>query len=184
MSFSHPQKKEETMRIEGLCAVTLVLSGCAADPKPPPLAAPAPLTEPPRVHAPESPKSPTKSRVVISEEIRRACGITEADANFAFDSARLRAFDYPVLKSVAQCFTSGPLAGRAMRLVGHADPRGGAEYNLVLGGQRADNVKLFLLDKGVKSSQVATTSRGELDAKGTSEATWLEDRRVDVLLAR
>jgi peptidoglycan-associated lipoprotein len=41
-----------------------------------------------------------------------------------------------------------------------------------------------LLDKGVKSSQVATTSRGELEAKGTNEATWLEDRRVDVLLAR
>jgi peptidoglycan-associated lipoprotein len=167
--------------------VTAVFTcACASDPKP------APAFLPPPVHGPGGPeqssasvqKSPNRSQVQISEEIRRACGISEADAHFAFDSSRLSAFDHPTLNSVAKCFRSGPLAGRTMRLVGHADPRGEAEYNMVLGGKRADNVKFFLLDKGLRSSQVTTTSRGELEAKGRDEASWAEDRRVDMLLAQ
>lgn len=159
---------------------------CASDPKPQPAFVPPPVHGPggPEQSSASAQKSPSRSQVQISEEIRRACGISEADAHFAFDSSRLSAFDHPTLNSVAKCFLGGPLAGRSMRLVGHADPRGEAEYNIVLGGQRADSVKLFLLDKGLKSSQVSTTSRGELEAKGRDEASWAEDRRVDVLLAR
>jgi peptidoglycan-associated lipoprotein len=167
-------------------AAAIFSIGCASDPKP------APAFVAPPFHGPgtsgptavTTQKSPTRSQVRISEEIRRACGISEADAHFAFDSARLRAFDHPSLNTVAKCFRTGPLAGRSMRLVGHADPRGEAEYNMVLGGQRADNVKLFLLDKGLKSSQVSTTSRGELEAKGRDESSWAEDRRVDMLLGQ
>jgi peptidoglycan-associated lipoprotein len=167
-------------------AAAILSISCASDPKP------APAFVAPPVHGPgmsgstavTTQKSPAKSQVRISEEIRRACGISAADANFAFDSAWLRTFDHPTLNNVAKCFRTGPLAGRSMRLVGHADPRGEAEYNMVLGGQRADNVKLFLLDKGLKSSQVSATSRGELEAKGRDEASWAEDRRVDMLLAQ
>jgi peptidoglycan-associated lipoprotein len=167
-------------------AAAFLALACASDPKPPPAFVPPP------VHGPGGPdpssasvtKSPTQSQVRISQEIRKACGISESDAHFAFDSARLRAFDHRILNSVAKCFKTGPLAGRGMRLVGHADPRGEAEYNMVLGGQRADNVKLYLLDQGLKTSQVATTSRGELEAKGRDEASWVEDRRVDVMLGQ
>jgi peptidoglycan-associated lipoprotein len=70
-----------------------------------------------------------------------------------------------------------------MRLVGHADPRGGEEYNLVLGGSRADGVRTFLIDRGLAAGQVASTSRGEMDAKGRDESSWAEDRRVDIRLA-
>jgi peptidoglycan-associated lipoprotein len=69
-----------------------------------------------------------------------------------------------------------------MRLVGHADPRGDEEYNMTLGNRRADNVKTAIVDAGLAASQVATTSRGEMDATGTDEASWEKDRRVDVLL--
>jgi peptidoglycan-associated lipoprotein len=128
--------------------------------------------------------SPTRSTIVISDEIKRACGITDAEAQFAFDSARVERGDYPVLEKLARCFKTGPLAGRAMKLVGHADPRGDQEYNLLLGGRRADNVKNFLREQGIKETQMASSSRGEMDAKGADEATWAEDRRVDVLLGR
>jgi hypothetical protein len=33
------------------------------------------------------------------------------------------------------------------------------------------------------SNLMATTSRGEMDARGTADASWAEDRRVDVQLA-
>jgi peptidoglycan-associated lipoprotein len=69
-----------------------------------------------------------------------------------------------------------------MSLVGHADPRGEAEYNLSLGGLRADGVKSAIVSARLDQRQITTTSRGELDARGTDEASWQQDRRVDVLL--
>jgi outer membrane protein OmpA-like peptidoglycan-associated protein len=53
---------------------------------------------------------------------------------------------------------------------------------MVLGGSRADTVKAFLTMKGVPGGRIATTSRGEMEARGTGEASWAADRRVDVLL--
>ena len=53
---------------------------------------------------------------------------------------------------------------------------------MVLGGSRADTVKTFLTMKGVPSGRITTTSRGEMEARGTEEASWAEDRRVDVRL--
>jgi peptidoglycan-associated lipoprotein len=129
-------------------------------------------------------KSPERGTVQIAAEIRKACAISDQDAYFAFDSSKLEGDDRGVLKRVAVCFESGPLAGRSMRLVGHADPRGTEEYNMVLGGSRADTVKAFLRGDGLPDNRVATTSRGELDARGSDEASWAKDRRVDVILAK
>jgi peptidoglycan-associated lipoprotein len=154
-----------------------------AEQVPPPKLAPTPArpiaaTIPPRLG---NSKSPQSGVIHISEDIRRACGIAESEAHFAFDSARLGEAERPVLKQLAGCFVSGALAGRDVRLVGHADPRGDSDYNMVLGGSRADTVKTFLVAGGLQGSRVATTSRGELDARGTDERSWAEDRRVDVL---
>jgi outer membrane protein OmpA-like peptidoglycan-associated protein len=33
---------------------------------------------------------------------------------------------------------------------------------------------------GVDASKVTTTSRGKLDATGSDEASWQQDRRVDI----
>jgi peptidoglycan-associated lipoprotein len=126
--------------------------------------------------------NPNQSDINISDEIRRACGITDAEAHFAFNSAQVREADRVILKKLATCFSTGPLKGREMRLVGHADPRGEAEYNMVLGGRRADNVKGAIAREGLAEERIATTSRGEMDATGTDESSWARDRRVDVML--
>jgi peptidoglycan-associated lipoprotein len=164
-----------------LAVASGVVVGCAGSKTPPPRM-PAP---PAQAAAPPQPtdKSPSRAVVRIAEEIRHACGINEADAHFAFDSARVSSADYPTLDKVVKCFVSGPLARRQMRLVGHADPRGEEEYNLVLGSQRADGVRAVLVERGLSGNQAATTSRGEWDAKGVNEASWPEDRRVDIHLA-
>ncbi len=160
-------------------AAALALPACAKSeppPRAPATAAPAPV--PP----PTASKSPTRGVVQISADIRKACGISDADAHFAFDSSRIRSGDQPVLEKLATCFSTGPLKGRQMRLVGHADPRGDEEYNLVLGGSRAAAVKSYLVRLGLPDRLAATTSRGEMDAHGTDEGSWAEDRRVNVLL--
>ncbi len=129
-------------------------------------------------------KSANQSVVQISDEILAACSIGRGDAYFATDSYTLQSNDVPVLDKVAACFTTGALKGRGVRLVGHADPRGPSEYNTILGQNRADSVSTYLRRKGVPSAQAEATSRGAMDATGTNEPTWAQDRRVDVMLGR
>jgi len=168
-------------------ATALALAACGSDP-------PRPITpttpEPPRPITPVSTATPvekqgdvpSRSNINISEDIRKACGITDSEAFFAYDSANVRPQDKVILQKLAACFSTGPLKGRQMRLVGHADPRGDEEYNMTLGNRRADNVKNAIVEAGLASAQIATTSRGEMDATGTDEASWEKDRRVDVML--
>jgi peptidoglycan-associated lipoprotein len=81
-----------------------------------------------------------------------------------------------------QCFASGPLEGRQMKLVGRADPRGSEEYNMTLGQHRADSVMKYLESRSVAKRMMASSSRGAMDAVGTDEPSWARDRRVDILL--
>ncbi len=171
----------------GALLASLALVGCAGDEKKPPTAptggTEGSATNPEKAGGNDKPSdNPSQSQINISDEIKKACGIADADAHFAFDSANVRDQDHKVLGQLATCFTSGPLAGREMRLAGHADPRGEPEYNMVLGGKRAENVKGFIAKKGMNGDKISTTSRGEMDATGTDEATWTKDRRVDVVL--
>ena len=136
-------------------------------------------SEPPAKMAKADDKG-TSGLVSISDEVKAACGISDDEAYFAFDSANVRAKDRQILDKLRTCFTSGPLRGRTMQLVGHADPRGADDYNMALGGRRADSVKQVIIGRGMPADKVVTTSRGEMDATGTDESTWAKDRRVDV----
>jgi peptidoglycan-associated lipoprotein len=119
-----------------------------------------------------------------SSDIRRICKIEDTDKTpkFDFDSSDLSSNDRAVLVQVARCLTTGPLRGRAVQLIGRADPRGETEYNMTLGDSRAGHVDLYLRHLGVDPMQLAATSRGELDATGTEEVGWQRDRRVDLRL--
>jgi peptidoglycan-associated lipoprotein len=122
--------------------------------------------------------------VVISDDLRRACNADIGSASeapkFGYDSSDLRAGDRTVLAQIAKCVTTGPLKGRALHLVGRADPRGEQEYNMTLGSSRAHTVARYLISLGVSQGQLNETSRGKLDATGTDEASWQLDRRVDI----
>ena len=161
--------------------------GCGSDPPPPAKSAEAPVTtaKPTPAPVPNNPKpddDPSKGNINISDEIKKACGITDAEAFFAYDSANIRPQDKAVLQKLATCFTTGPLKGREMRLVGHADNRGEEDYNMLLGQRRADNVKGAVVSAGMTPAKALTTSRGELDATGSDESSWSKDRRVDIVL--
>jgi peptidoglycan-associated lipoprotein len=126
----------------------------------------------------------TRGNISIAHDVRKACGLTDSEAFFAFDSAYVGVKDKKMLRSLADCFVSGPLKGRQMSLIGHADPRGSGDYNLALGGRRADNVKRIIVAESMVDSRVSTTSRGDMDATGTDEQSWAMDRSVDVTLGK
>ena len=126
----------------------------------------------------------------VSSAIAHACGITAradgkaATPSFDFDSAALAPDDRTLLAQVAKCLTEGALRGRSVTLIGRTDPRGEGEYNMTLGGSRADTVHRYMVDLGVGRERMSATSRGEMDATGTSEPGWAQDRRVDLELVK
>lgn len=176
------------MKSEKWLLSTIVLgfaAACASETTPEAEVPPTPpmeeASQPPTSQKPGD--DPSQSDINISDEIKRACGLSETEAHFAYNSANVQESDRNVLKKLADCFTTGPLKGRQMNLIGHADPRGEAEYNMILGEKRAENVSNALVKAGMPDQQVTTTSRGEMDASGTDEASWARDRRVDINLA-
>ncbi len=100
--------------------------------------------------------------------------------HFDYDSRDLPPDARGVLQRLAGCVTTGSLKGAKVLLTGHCDPRGEYEFNMVLGAERAENVKTLLTGLGVSDGKVTTSSRGKLDATGTDESSWAQDRRVDV----
>ncbi len=122
----------------------------------------------------------TQSQISISDPIRKACGISEADSYVAFDSTHLTPQAARVAKQLAGCFSHGPLVGKTMRLIGHADPRSSDQDAMLLGQRRADSLKEFFVQGGLGAAQIQASSRGKLDAKGYDEDTWALDRLVEI----
>lgn len=165
-------------------------AGCSKDKKavtaptpPAPAAAAAKQDRPPPDVSKDQAVSPG---LAVSPDIASACGIkgpSDPTPNFEYDSDELTAQDRAVLDQLATCLTTGALKGKSVSLIGRADPRGTEEYNLGLGSRRAHSVSQYLVRLGVPSQQLGVTTRGALDATGSDEAGWREDRRVDVQLA-
>ena len=117
----------------------------------------------------------------IDDAILRLCPEVRPP-QFDFDSSKVKQQFRDALTGLATCMTQGNLQGKSVLLIGHADPRGEEDYNMALGGRRADSVRTALQSLGVQPARLDMSSRGALDAKGTDEATWSKDRRVDIKL--
>jgi peptidoglycan-associated lipoprotein len=137
---------------------------------------PAAASLQPRVAPPHE-----KVNVYVNRDVLELCSLPVP--HFSFDSSALSERASDGLDELAECFTTGAAAGKRLRLVGHADPRGTYEYNLALGERRAARVADFLKSQGVASNRIETSSRGEMDATGTEETSWAQDRRVGIFLA-
>ena len=94
---------------------------------------------------------------------------------FDFNESSITTEGSATLQRNADCIKK---TNRAVQLIGHTDNRGTEEYNLALSNQRAASVKNYLTSLGVKTT-VTTEGRGKIDARGTDEAGFAKDRRVD-----
>ena len=177
-----------TTRVAFLALVLGAAVGCSKDK---PKAQPTVPTETPAAAGEQTPApavtedQQVSPNLAVSSDIAAQCGLKAAqssDPKFDYDKDELTPEDRAVLDQIATCLTTGALKGRAVSLIGRADPRGTEEYNLGLGSRRASTVGSYLGRLGVGKPQMAVTTRGALDASGTDESGWQEDRRVDIQL--
>jgi peptidoglycan-associated lipoprotein len=180
--MTHPNRS--TCVFGAALSMLFVSIGCAHESKPAVVPTTTSVPVAPPQLAPAAPGK-TNSTIYLSDRLRQACGIATIESvkdapKFDFDKQAILAEDRDVLAQVAQCLTTGPLKGRSVRLVGRADPRGTQEYNMALGERRSNAVMKYLGALGVSAAQLGETSRGALDATGSGEAAWQQDRRVDI----
>ena len=174
-----------------LLLALVVATGCSHDKKK--VEQPTPEVDSKPAPAPDKPApvitndTQVSPGIAVSGDIAQLCGIKTASAakanpQFDYDKDELTPDDRAVLDQLATCLASGALKGKAVALIGRADPRGTEEYNLGLGSRRAASVSTYLGRLGVGQPQMAVTTRGALEAMGTDEAGWKQDRRVDIQL--
>lgn len=99
---------------------------------------------------------------------------------FDFDSNEIRPADQVLVQTHAHYMMTHP--GARLRLEGHADERGGTEYNLALGQRRADGVRRLMVRSGVPELVLEAVSLGEempVDP-GHDESAWALNRRVEL----
>ncbi|SEK97933.1 peptidoglycan-associated lipoprotein Pal [Nitrosovibrio tenuis] len=99
---------------------------------------------------------------------------------FDFDSYVVKDEFKPLVVAHAHYLRNN--AAARVLLQGNTDERGSREYNLALGQRRADAVKYAMTLSGAKEAQIESVSLGEEKprATGHDEASWAENRRVDI----
>ncbi len=72
----------------------------------------------------------------------------------------------------------------SVTLEGHADERGTREYNIALGGRRADVIKNYLIQNGINPTRLRTISYGKERPVAICNdiSCWSQNRRVETKL--
>ncbi len=100
---------------------------------------------------------------------------------FDFDRFDIRGDFQALIEQHARWLAAG--ADRKLRVEGHADDRGGAEYNLALGQKRAQAVVSALVLLGVPEARLEAVSFGDTRPvdTGKTEEAFAKNRRAELI---
>jgi len=103
---------------------------------------------------------------------------------FDFDRSEIKPEYRPMLEKKAAWLKARP--EYRLRIEGHCDERGTAEYNVALGEKRAASVMDYLVAVGVPPRRVSTISYGEERpaVRGQDESAWAGNRRAEFRLLK
>ena len=73
-----------------------------------------------------------------------------------------------------------------IKIEGHCDERGSAEYNLALGERRAKSAMQYLITLGVSPERLSVISYGKEKpaVQGNNEEAWTKNRRAEFLIEK
>ena len=107
-----------------------------------------------------------------------------SDFSFDSDSASIKPGMRPVLDEFARDLAATGLAQMLILIVGHTDDRGPDAVNDALSLARADNVRKYLVAKGVDAKRIAVQGRGEHQPLVDNDKSYGRalNRRVEIFL--
>jgi OmpA-OmpF porin, OOP family len=137
---------------------------------PGPVAQAVPPPPPPPLPTPAL--APTKQRIVLR------------GVNFDFNSSDIRPEARPVLDQAAEILKANP--GVDVKVEGHTDSVGTAEYNQALSVRRAESVYRYLVNRGVDPERFRVEGFGKSQpiASNETEAGRAQNRRVELIPAQ
>lgn len=123
-----------------------------------------------------------RQRAEITKEEKAAIEAGLQDVFFGYNEWALSDTGMEALNIDAQWLKDHP--GAVMKVEGHCDERGTADYNIVLGDKRAKVARSYLIESGVATKQVAIVSYGKARPFCTdpAESCYQQNRRGHVLL--
>ncbi len=158
----------------------LALAGCASNVK----LDEAPVEDKSGTAAQQAPAAATSAVATI-----RANNIPAVDPGptgvgkvilFDYDSFVIKAESQTLIEAHARYLRADK--NRRIAIEGHADERGGREYNLALGQKRSEAVRKALGLLGVSDNQLEAVSFGKEKPSdpGHDEAAWAKNRRAEI----
>lgn len=123
-----------------------------------------------------------RQRAEITKEEKAAIEAGLQDVFFGYDQWALSDTGMEALNLDARWLKDHP--GAVMKVEGHCDERGTADYNIVLGDKRAKAARSYLIESGVAPKQVAIVSYGKARpfCSDPNESCYQQNRRGHVLL--
>jgi len=168
--------------------VVAVLAGCKSTDTPPP------VDDKAATDASKAADGGASTRGVTGSGVTGAQGSTmqpHKDPANILSQKRSIYFDYDqfVIKdefrATVEAHAKYLQGNRALRITlqGNTDERGTREYNIALAQKRADAVKKLMVLLGAQEIQIETVSFGKEKPRreGHDEASWAENRRVDIV---
>lgn len=143
---------------------------------PPPAVAAAPEPEP----EPETPAAQPAPAPAVERQGAGAC--TLEPPHFAVAKHALDAAARARLDQFATCLAQ---SGDAALIEGYANPRGSAQYNDRLSGERAREVADYLAKRGVARSRLTTKAYGftRLLCEEKTQECWARNRRAEAVVS-
>ena len=123
-----------------------------------------------------------RQRAEITKEEKAAIEAGLVDVFFGYDQYALSNAGMEALNHDSEWLKEHP--GAMMRVEGHCDERGTADYNIVLGDKRAKAARSYLVELGVSPKQVGIVSYGKARpfCTDSAESCYEQNRRGHVLL--
>jgi len=179
----------------------LLASGCANTEKT--VATETPMAQTVKPVEPTTPAKPSETPVTAVDQTKQivAAAPQQADmkpangksvAEAAFDTIYFD-FDKSDLSQAARDALTKNAAvmqnaqpNVKIKIEGHCDERGSAEYNLALGERRAKSALQYLLTLGIKSDRLSIISYGKEKpaVQGSDEAAWAKNRRAEFTIVK
>lgn len=102
---------------------------------------------------------------------------------FDFDKSDLRQDARNVLTKNAEILLKSKKVDK-IKIEGHCDERGSAEYNLALGERRAKSAMQYLITLGVQPDRLSIISYGKEKpaVPGNDEGAWARNRRAEFVI--
>lgn len=124
-----------------------------------------------------------RQRAELTKEEKAAIEAGLQDVFFSYDQWAISDSGMNALNRDAEWLKAHP--GAVMKVEGHCDERGTADYNVVLGEKRAKAAKSYLVEMGVSPKQLAIVSYGKERpfCAEHDEACYQQNRRGHMLLS-